>query len=45
MKIGQKLAILWRHPTYGGAGRFVSFIRSEYSRWGEIVKATGIKVD
>jgi tripartite-type tricarboxylate transporter receptor subunit TctC len=44
-EIGQKLATLGVMQRTAGPDGFGAFIRSEYSRWGEIVKATGIKVD
>lgn len=44
-EIGQKLATLGVIQRTAGPEGFGAFIRSEYSRWGEIVKATGIKVD
>lgn len=44
-EIGQKLAALGVIQRTAGPEGFGAFIRSEYSRWGEIVKATGIKVD
>lgn len=44
-EIGQKLATLGVIQRTAGPDGFGAFIRSEYSRWGEIVKETGIKVD
>lgn len=44
-EIGQKLATLGVIQRTAGPDGFGAFIRSEYSRWGEIVKAIGIKVD
>ena len=44
-EIGQKLAALGVIQRTAGPEGFGAFIRSEYSRWGDIVKATGIKVE
>jgi tripartite-type tricarboxylate transporter receptor subunit TctC len=44
-EIGQKFASLGVIPRTAGPEGFGAFIRSEYSRWGEIVKATGARVD
>jgi tripartite-type tricarboxylate transporter receptor subunit TctC len=44
-EIGQKLATLGVIRRTAGPEGFGAFIKAEYSRWGEIVKATGIKVD
>jgi tripartite-type tricarboxylate transporter receptor subunit TctC len=44
-EIGQKLATLGVIQRTAGPDGFGTFIKAEYSRWGEIVKATGIKVE
>lgn len=44
-EIGQKFATLGVMPRTAGPEGFGTFIKSEYSRWGEIVRATGAKVD
>lgn len=44
-EIGQKFATLGVMQRTAGPEGFGAFIKSEYSRWGEIVKATGAKVD
>ena len=44
-EIGQKLTALGVIQRTAGPEGFGAFIKSEYSRWGEIVKATGIKVE
>lgn len=43
--IGQKFAALGVIPRPAGPEGFGAFITSEYSRWGEIVKAIGARVD
>ncbi|MBN8989012.1 MAG: tripartite tricarboxylate transporter substrate binding protein [Rhizobiales bacterium] len=44
-EIGQKFTTLGVMQRTAGPEGFGEFIKSEYSRWGEIVKATGAKVD
>ena len=44
-EIGRKLTALGVIQRTAGPEGFAAFIRSEYSRWGDIVKATGIKVE
>ena len=44
-EMAQKFAALGVIPRTAGPEGFGTFIRSEYSRWGEIVKATGARVD
>jgi tripartite-type tricarboxylate transporter receptor subunit TctC len=44
-EIGQKFATLGVMQRTAGPEGFGVFIKSEYARWGEIVKATGAKVD
>ena len=44
-EMGQKLATLGVIQRTAGPEGFGAFIKAEYLRWGEIVKATGIKVD
>ena len=44
-EIGQKFATLGVIQRTAGPEGFGAFIKSEYSRWGEIVKATGARVD
>jgi tripartite-type tricarboxylate transporter receptor subunit TctC len=43
--IGEKFASLGVIQRTAGPEGFGAFIKSEYSRWGEIVKATGARVD
>jgi tripartite-type tricarboxylate transporter receptor subunit TctC len=43
--IGQKFVALGVIQRTAGPEGFGAFIKSEYSRWGEIVKATGARVD
>lgn len=43
--IGQKFAALGVIPRPAGPEGFGAFIKSEYSRWGDIVKAIGARVD
>ena len=43
--IGEKFASLGVIQRTAGPEGFGTFIKSEYSRWGEIVKATGARVD
>lgn len=44
-EIGQRFATLGVIQRTAGPDGFGAFLRTEYSRWGEIVKATGVKVD
>jgi tripartite-type tricarboxylate transporter receptor subunit TctC len=44
-EVGQKFARLGVIQRTAGPEGFGTFIASEYSRWGQIVKATGAKVD
>jgi len=44
-EIGQKFTTLGVMQRTAGPEGFGEFIKSEYSRWGEIVKATGARVD
>ena len=44
-EVEQKYAALGAVPRYASPAEFRAFLRSEYQRWGAIVKASGAKVD
>jgi tripartite-type tricarboxylate transporter receptor subunit TctC len=44
-EIGEKFLGLGAFPRTAGPSEFRTFLHSEYSRWGAIVKASGAKVD
>lgn len=44
-EVAKKLIAIGAYPQYRNASQFRAFLQSEYGRWGEIVKASGAKVD
>ena len=44
-RIGSTLAALGAGPAGGTSEHFAGLIRSEYKKWGEVVKRSGAKVD
>jgi tripartite-type tricarboxylate transporter receptor subunit TctC len=40
-----KLALIGAEPAGGTPEQFGAFIRSEYAKWGEVVRRSGAKID
>ncbi len=43
--IGPAFAAIGAEPAGGTPGQFTDLIRSEYRKWGDVVKRSGAKVD
>ena len=41
----QKLAAIGAEPAGGTPEEFAKFIRSEYAKWGDVVRRSGAKMD
>jgi len=44
-KLGSAFAAIGPEPAGGTSEHFAALIRSEYRKWGDVVKRSGAKVD